>query len=375
MNMPSKNNGKGVGLAVHFGQTLLNQADMYPTIATCIKELVSNGLDAGANRIEVIYDLKVRTLVVRDNGKGRSPEDFQRDLMNVGNSSKRGDKNKIGRYGIGMMSPLGKCSRFTFTSWDGRKDQSYIRFIFNCKAIIESAVQDAGEKNLVTQEELIAVVHESRGKTSPDRTAVWWKSEMYVHNIDKDRALTRFEIDEFVHTLLTNLNKSLLANNAKVSIVHTDEEGRQFRREKIEGVKFAGRPLEIFGHKSSTADQVIFGLHVAPRTIGGYKGEVIVQVAESAVFTLGWKQIAKQLKDHHYASQDAIEALSSGFFEGEIVSSGCVVHKNRTTLENSERLMELGIAVDSWFAKVGSAEYRSIRTNERDARFNELGTK
>ena len=123
--------GKGVALAVHFGQTLRNQADMYPTIAACIKELVSNGLDAGASRIEVIYNLKNRSLVVQDNGRGRSPEDFQRDLMNVGNSSKRGDKSKIGRYGIGMMSPLGKCTRFVFTSWDGRKDQPYIEFTFD----------------------------------------------------------------------------------------------------------------------------------------------------------------------------------------------------------------------------------------------------
>ena len=70
---------------------------MLHSLSACMKELVSNGLDAGANRIEVIYDLRVRSLVVRDNGRGRSPEDFQRDLMNVGNSSKRGEKDKIGR--------------------------------------------------------------------------------------------------------------------------------------------------------------------------------------------------------------------------------------------------------------------------------------
>ena len=366
--------GKGVALAVHFGQTLRNQADMYPNIPACMKELVSNGLDAGASRIEVIYDLKSRSLVVRDNGKGRSPEDFQRDLMNVGNSSKRGNKNQIGRYGIGMMSPLGKCARFVFTSWDGRKDEPYIEFTFDCKAIIESPTPDTGKNGLVIKRERGEVVHETRGKTSPGRTAVWWKSEMVVHTIMKDKALTRFDIDEFVHVIHTNLNKSMLAQNTSVSVMFTNEEGHEFKRDKIQGIKFAGRALEAFVHKPETPDQVTFHLHIAPRIVSGYKGEVAVQLAESSVFTLAWKQVSKQLRDLNYISQDAAEALSSGFFEGDIISSRCVLHKGRASLENNDALIEFGIAIDAWFTDAGSKEYRSIRTNEREQRFNDLGT-
>ncbi|AUX48531.1 hypothetical protein SOCE26_100690 [Sorangium cellulosum] len=71
-----------------------------------LRELVQNGMDAGARRIAV----RVETLPgacatsVADDGSGMSREDIEGPLLTLFSSSKEGDDSKIGKYGVGFVS-------------------------------------------------------------------------------------------------------------------------------------------------------------------------------------------------------------------------------------------------------------------------------
>lgn len=72
-----------------------------------LRELVQNGIDAGATRIDVTFDRDdsgvVRTSV-RDDGSGMSRAIIEGPLLTLFSSSKEGDRSKIGKYGIGFVS-------------------------------------------------------------------------------------------------------------------------------------------------------------------------------------------------------------------------------------------------------------------------------
>lgn len=72
-----------------------------------VRELVQNGIDAGATRIDVRIerspDGAVRT-TVEDDGCGMTRAVIEGPLLTLFQSSKESDKTKIGKYGIGFMS-------------------------------------------------------------------------------------------------------------------------------------------------------------------------------------------------------------------------------------------------------------------------------
>ncbi|XXX76478.1 ATP-binding protein [Sorangium sp. So ce134] len=71
-----------------------------------LRELVQNGMDAGARKIAV----RVETLPgacatsVTDDGCGMRREDIEGPLLTLFSSSKEGDPSKIGKYGVGFVS-------------------------------------------------------------------------------------------------------------------------------------------------------------------------------------------------------------------------------------------------------------------------------
>jgi hypothetical protein len=72
-----------------------------------LRELVQNGIDAGARSIEVRVERSldaVITISVTDDGSGMTPEVIQGPLLTLFESSKEGDTSKIGKYGVGFVS-------------------------------------------------------------------------------------------------------------------------------------------------------------------------------------------------------------------------------------------------------------------------------
>src|SRR6202041_2426233 len=74
-----------------------------------LRELVQNGVDAGASAIDVTVATEPGDLVttsVADDGSGMTPEVIEGDLLTLFSSSKEGDPTKIGKYGVGFVSVL-----------------------------------------------------------------------------------------------------------------------------------------------------------------------------------------------------------------------------------------------------------------------------
>ncbi|WP_437957688.1 ATP-binding protein [Sorangium sp. So ce119] len=71
-----------------------------------LRELVQNGMDAGARKITVRIEMLPGACAtsVTDDGSGMSREDIEGPLLTLFNSSKEGDASKIGKYGVGFVS-------------------------------------------------------------------------------------------------------------------------------------------------------------------------------------------------------------------------------------------------------------------------------
>lgn len=72
-----------------------------------LRELVQNGIDAGARALEVRIERSADGTVatsVTDDGSGMSLDVIQGPLLTLFESSKEGDSKKIGKYGVGFVS-------------------------------------------------------------------------------------------------------------------------------------------------------------------------------------------------------------------------------------------------------------------------------
>lgn len=71
-----------------------------------VRELVQNGIDAGASAIEVAarFDGTRASFSVTDDGSGMSRDIIEGPLLTLFTSAKDGDPTKIGKYGVGFVS-------------------------------------------------------------------------------------------------------------------------------------------------------------------------------------------------------------------------------------------------------------------------------
>lgn len=92
---------------------------------TAIYELLDNSKDAGATRIDVIYDKKTSTLIIKDNGCGMSLDQIYNN-MDLG-CNRTYEHHEIGFFGMGM-----KTSTLNLLNTDSESDlRSYIEIITN----------------------------------------------------------------------------------------------------------------------------------------------------------------------------------------------------------------------------------------------------
>lgn len=103
----------------------------YTSVATAIKEYVSNGWDAGASRIQIrVYNAqRPNSMVVEvlDNGSGMTKEDLDDKFFRVGRDRRkeegpivktiRGKRPVHGRKGLGKLAGLKLANKLTVVTW------------------------------------------------------------------------------------------------------------------------------------------------------------------------------------------------------------------------------------------------------------------
>ena len=134
-------------LGVHLLETIT--LGMYSEPLHCVREYIQNAFDSirAARRrgllgpedgcIDIIVDPQTRSLRIRDDGTGLSPEEAIVRLVDIGHSDKAdtadGAAKHAGFRGIGRMAGISYCDRLVFESSDGGEHTCAV--VFNAKAI------------------------------------------------------------------------------------------------------------------------------------------------------------------------------------------------------------------------------------------------
>ena len=341
---------------MHQGHAICRIAGIYPTVLKVILECVQNSIDSNAKNVWISINNKANAISIRDDGRGVSDTMFDEALKSVCESKKtRGD---LGRFGIGLISPLGKCLRFTFTSSPIGAD-SYKEWLFVSKDVESSR-------------EIPRIPMESRGDISrngrqPGKSPVKWSTEVSLQGVTRDPQISKVSMTDLVESILDKFGKTMLRKGTIVHIRLVDDQGKE-AEQVVCSTTSTGTPLEEFS-TGKPGSVTRFKLFIARRIDASRKGKVLVGEHDDEYrFTF-----AELIRSTDLVSKEAAEALSSGLFEGEITSESAKLHHNRIQFQEGESLLGFCLAVNKWFKEVGSKHLEQARSDKRDSRRQELG--
>jgi Molecular chaperone, HSP90 family len=94
--------------------------NLYRSFITVIGEAISNSWDADAQNVHITIDKENNTLIICDDGKGMTEDDFQNKFLKIGYSKRKDNVTKtatgrpfIGRKGIGKLALLSCAKKIT----------------------------------------------------------------------------------------------------------------------------------------------------------------------------------------------------------------------------------------------------------------------
>ncbi len=345
------------------GQALLHLANTYPSLHEVILELVQNALDTDVNatRISITINYQKRFLAVRDNGAGTSIARFNSALASVATPGRK-SATSLGRFGIGLISSLGKCERFTFTSCPEPETLKYHRWKFDTEQIIHQS----GDLFIPNE----ACFDYAFNSTAPRRKNVDWRSEMALEGFTTDKWISRVTMDGLISAIQDRYNAVMERNKARISIRITHLDGEDEIRNDVGAMKFRGRKLEPLELLDETGNKVAINLYIAPKGKMGRNGKVLVGIIGND-FRFPFRYLSQSLTG--MVNEEVITALASGFFEGEIVAQNCKLHANRSTFHKDDGLIGFGLVLEEWFAKHGKTHLEEARQVHQEERYQRLG--
>lgn len=359
----------GSRVNVHLGRALLHIASSYPTVHDIVMESVQNAIDAGAKHIGIILNRKTRRIVITDDGDGVSIEDFNAALKSVCSSVKQ--VGKLGRFGIGLISPLGKCDHFTFTSCPRAKAQGYVEWTFGTAAIARQ-----GETVEVPSKRRMDLAYKKNapgmGEKSGSVLYVPYRTRVAIDNYSKDRLISKIgSVDSLIESIFERFGTPMRRNGVLLSVRFTDEHGAVEDRHHVKPLQYTGKALPEVKIAQEDAGITTFRLFLARKTTKGYLGKVLIG-EEDNDYRFPWSSF---VHTQHNLSSEVVEAFSSGIFEGEIVSSNCTLHANRKNFERNDAFIGFCITLEQWFNDFGKEHVAKIKEATEEERYQELGLK
>ncbi len=347
------------------GRALCKIAGEYPTLYEVIMESVQNAIDAGATDIEILLNRKNCNIVIHDNGCGVGMADFQNALNRVCESVK--ERGKLGQFGIGLISPLGKCARFTFTSCPKGLAAPYVEWTFETEKIREQSDQVTVPHR--TRNDLVHVSGHGGGHRR-GITPVEWRTEVAIYGYTKDKVVNRIQgADALLEGITERYGAAMRRNDVKVGIAIINEDGTQDLKTG-KAKRWSGKKLEERKVNNYHGGDTTVRLYLAKKTDKGYQGQVMMGEADND-FRIRLSQFGKsagQLID-----ADVVEVLSSGIFEGEILTQKARLHENRRSFVQNEGLLGFCEGIDEWFRQHGKRYYDDAQEQQEDQRYQDLG--
>src|SRR3989344_771476 len=282
----------------HEGEPLLKLAGYYPRILDVLLESVQNCIDKDAQLIMIGINQKSRQISIRDDGEGVSQHEFEKALTSVSSSIKK--KDKLGRFGLGLVSPLGKCEKFSVTSTPKRDPRGYLEW---------SSVTD----DLRGQDKIAGIPMRTRpdlqfsrgeGHNARGTTNVPWRTEVRMEHYTQDRQINRVTIQSLREGIVDRFGPSMRRKKTLVVITITNENGdrntQEIRAKEFEGTKL--QDVEILERDSGRTK---FSLYLAKKTDKGRRGKVLIGEASND-FRLDFGTFNRSLPDVCQISDDVV---------------------------------------------------------------------
>lgn len=351
----------------HEGEALLKLAGYYPRILDVLLESVQNCIDKDAQQIMIGLNQKSRQISIRDDGDGVSQHEFEKALTSVSSSIKK--KDKLGRFGLGLISPLGKCEKFSFTSTPKRDPRGYLEWSF---------VTD----DLRAQDKIAGIPMRTRpdlqfsrgeGHNTRGTTCVPWRTEVRMEHYTPDRQINRVTIESLREGILDRFGASMRRKKTLVVVTVTDENDNRNTQE-IRAKEFEGTKLADVEMQERDSGRTSFKLYLAKKTEKGRRGKVLVGEASND-FRLDFGTFNRSLPDVCQLSEDVVAALKSGFFEGEILNNKVKLHASRRSFETDEALAGFCSTLEKWYEQQGSNHYKEAQEQRQEERYQMLGVR
>ena len=365
-------------VGVNIGQNLVHLANFYPTLTLTVAEAVQNATDAGAKAIFVGVDTRRRTVIVLDDGSGATEAQFMEVLQSVCKGIK--PPGSIGRFGIGLWSPLNRCTSYTFASQpDGPQGAPEVANVwtFNCAAI------KATEKDLdiecVEQSALPPIPRQFVGPAG--ECSATWRTMLQLNEVTTERMVGTVDFGD-LERQIRKFETALRANGTVVYLVSLDTKGEVLQRRKVEAEDFTGEPLAVFTHKGEACGTVTFAL-LRARKVAGQRGGKVRFRRTGDPAHIPWDDFYKQANGRQRSKnvkeafdenglKQAFDALRSGYFEGTISADGIELDPRRNVFLMGDALNGLYVAILAWYIKRGKALYEDEHELRREQRYEAL---
>jgi len=349
-----------VTMGLHFGNALKLLSDNYPLISKVILELIQNSLDSDATEIQVSVDYSKRIIYVRDNGVGISPEKFREAVSRVCSSMKSTDK--LGQFGIGLFSPLGKCKTFTVTS-------APMNAKYNCWTFDSEAILRNSQSSEIPCQAAPDILYSLTGRARPGLRSVNWRTEVRLQSFTKDSSISAVTFGDLRSLILGQFSEAM--KRLRTSILLRIKKADGTKEEMIfQANQFKGEKLDPVVYGDEKVGQTSFEIFISPKTKTGRQGQIIFGIRGND-FRIPMSIFKKSLAG--FANQETIDTLSSGFFEGQIVSDRCSLHQNRKEFREDDAMMNFCIHLDSWVTNHGQRYILQSKDASRDEKLQAIG--
>lgn len=349
-------------LALHQGNAIMTLANTYPTLQLVVAELVQNGLDSDAKNIHVVVNRRSRRIAVRDNGVGASPEKFHQALCSVNETLK--ERGRLGRFGLGLISPLGKCEKFTFISCAFPHRDSYIEWTLESEKIKAQGAQGGD-----------IIVPERLRRDLTFGSATWWRTEVVLHNYTTDSVVSRLTPESLAQDIHDKYSTALCRNNTVVKLSFIDENGVESPPLKVRSGSFQGRPLGEVILGDDNIGKTIIRMYI---TKAKQRRESKININFGEIgddFRFPFRTFATSTaaREENGVDKETMDALRSGAFEGEILSGTAKIAETRTAFRNDDGQTILCLHLIEWYEKYGKAHLRAAQHEKKNERYQRLG--
>jgi hypothetical protein len=343
-------------LSFHEGEALLRVAGTYGTLGEAVLEAVQNAIDMNAKRIRVALNKKNRSVTILDDGWGTDEELFGHALRSICHGIK--GKDKLGRFGMGLVSPLGKCEVMLFTSTRRGGDGLYREWTFNSE-VIRGQAKISGIPWVVRKE----LRYHAK---SP---AGWWRTKVKMVNFTTDRMISNVGLVSLSDQILDRYRATMARKNVVVEISITDENGKRHDR-FVKANDFQGQPLDEITFKDKDSGNTFFRIFLSPVENGRRRGKILLGVMGDE-FRISLNNFLN--RGRQYLAEEVMQALRSGIFEGEILCQRVELSPERKSFVGNDAFMGLCVCIEMWFRQVGIKHLEEAQEARREERYQRLG--